>query len=143
MGAIGRSGLSPDRIVFEVTESEGIKDDKHLRNILDFCRKSGFRVALDDLGYGALNLLDALRPDFLNLHMDLVWEADREPYRVAVVSKLLEIAKDLGADHRRGGRDRGAVALTCRPWRGVRAGLLLRQAYLPAARPRLRADKKP
>jgi EAL domain-containing protein (putative c-di-GMP-specific phosphodiesterase class I) len=45
MGAIERSGLWADKIVFEVTESEEIKDSKHLRNTLDFYRKSGLRVA--------------------------------------------------------------------------------------------------
>jgi EAL domain-containing protein (putative c-di-GMP-specific phosphodiesterase class I) len=59
MGAIERSDLSPERIIFEVTESEEIKDDGHLRNILGFYRRNGFRIALDDLGagYASLNLL--------------------------------------------------------------------------------------
>jgi len=34
IGAIKRSVLSPDQIIFEATESEKIKDNKHLRNIL-------------------------------------------------------------------------------------------------------------
>ena len=98
MGAIGKSGLSPDRIVFEVTESEQIKDDRHLRNILDFYRKSGFKVALDDLGAGhsSPNLLAALRPDFVKLDMGLLQDVDRDPYRAAIASKLLELARDLG-----------------------------------------------
>ena len=42
-----------------MTESEEIKDDGHLRNILGFYRRNGFRIALDDLGagYASLNLL--------------------------------------------------------------------------------------
>lgn len=57
MGAIERSDPSPERIIFEVTESE--KDDGHLRNILGFYRRNGFRIALDGLGagYASLNLL--------------------------------------------------------------------------------------
>lgn len=98
MGAIKRSGLSPEQIIFEVTESAEIKDAKHLQNILDSYRKSGFRVALDDLGVGvtSLNLLRTLRPDFAKLDVDLVREVDRDPYRAVNVSKLLGIAKDLG-----------------------------------------------
>ncbi len=59
MGAIERSDLSPKRIIFELTESEEIKDDGHLRNILGFYLGNGFRIALDDLGagYASLNLL--------------------------------------------------------------------------------------
>ncbi len=60
MGALERSDLSPERIIFEVTESEEIKDDGHLRNILGFYYLgNGFRIALADLGagYASLNLL--------------------------------------------------------------------------------------
>jgi EAL domain-containing protein (putative c-di-GMP-specific phosphodiesterase class I) len=59
MGPIERSDLSPEKIIFEVTEIEEIKDDGHLRNILGFYRRNGFRIALDDLGagYASLNLL--------------------------------------------------------------------------------------
>lgn len=98
MGAIKRSGLFPEQVAFEVTKSAEVKDAKRLRNILGFYRKSGFRVALDDLGPGltSLNLLGTLRPDFAKLDIDLVREADRDPYRAVNVSKLLEIAKDLG-----------------------------------------------
>jgi EAL domain-containing protein (putative c-di-GMP-specific phosphodiesterase class I) len=59
IGALERSDLSPERIIFEVTESEEINDDWHLRNILGFYRSNGFRIALDNLGagYASLNLL--------------------------------------------------------------------------------------
>ena len=108
MGAIKRSGLSPDQVVFEVTESAEVKDAKHLPNILDFYRKSGFRVALDDLGVGvtSLNLLRTLRPDFAKLDVDLVREVDRDPYRAVNVSKLLEIEGPRGGRRRRRRRDR-------------------------------------
>ena len=98
MGAIERSDLPPGRIVFEVTESERVGDDKHLRKILDFYRKSGFKVALDDLGagYSSLNLLASLRPDFVKLDVGLVKDVDCDPYRATVAAKLLELAKDLG-----------------------------------------------
>lgn len=49
MTAIKESDISYNCIVFKVTESEHVRDDGHLRNILDFYRKSGFRIALDDL----------------------------------------------------------------------------------------------
>ena len=83
MGAIERSDLSPDRIVFEVTESEEIEDDKHLRSILNFYRRSGFRVALDDLdaGYSSLNRLTASRPDFVKLSPSLIRDVERNPYQ--------------------------------------------------------------
>jgi EAL domain-containing protein (putative c-di-GMP-specific phosphodiesterase class I) len=97
IGAIERSELSSDRVVFEITESEYVRDDRHLRNILDFYRRSGFKIALDDLGAGcsSLNLLAALRPDFVKLDARLDQDVDHGYYRAAIASKLLELAKDL------------------------------------------------
>jgi EAL domain-containing protein (putative c-di-GMP-specific phosphodiesterase class I) len=59
IGALERSDLSPERIIFEVTESEEINDDWHLQNILGFYHGNGFRIALGNLGagYASLNLL--------------------------------------------------------------------------------------
>lgn len=98
MGAIKRSGLAPEQVIVEVSESEAFKDNKHLRNVLNFYRAAGIRVALDDLGsgYTSLMLLDALRPDFAKLDMALVPHVDRDPYHAAVASRLLELAKELG-----------------------------------------------
>ena len=99
VGAIDKSfSLTPERIVFEVTESEEIKDSRHLLNILNFYRESGFRVALDDLGagYGSLNLMEKLRPDFVKLDIDLVRDVDTDSYKARIAAKLLELARDLG-----------------------------------------------
>ena len=98
MKAVEESGISSERIVFEVTESEEIKDGAHLKNILDFYRKGGFRVALDDLGsgYASLNLLAELRPDFVKLDIGLVGDVDRDPYKASIAQKLIELAHELG-----------------------------------------------
>ena len=98
MQAVKESGLSPERIVFEVTESEEIKDGSHLKNILDFYRKGGFRVALDDIGsgYASLNLMAELRPDFVKLDIGLIKDVDHDPYKASIARKLIELAHELG-----------------------------------------------
>lgn len=82
----------------QVTESEQIKDQKRLKRILGFCRESGFKVALDDVGAGSssLGLLSSLRPDFVKLDANLVRDVGRDPYHVKIASRLLKLAKDLG-----------------------------------------------
>ena len=91
------SDVLPERIVFEVTESEEVKDSRHLLEILNFYRESGFRVALDDLGagYGSLNLMEKLRPDFIKLDIDLIRDVDTDHYKARVAAKLLELAREL------------------------------------------------
>lgn len=97
MKAVEESGITSERIVFEVTESEEVRDGAHLKNILDYYRRSGFRVALDDLGsgYASLNLLAELRPDFVKLDSGLVSNVDSDPYRAMIARKLIELAHEL------------------------------------------------
>jgi EAL domain-containing protein (putative c-di-GMP-specific phosphodiesterase class I) len=95
--AVDRHGLDPDRVVFEVTESERIQDQGHLRGILDYYREAGFRIALDDLGagYASLNLLHQIRPDFVKLDMELVRDVDTDHYKAALAEALLGAANKL------------------------------------------------
>ncbi|MFS8859816.1 EAL domain-containing protein [Synechococcus sp. H60.4] len=96
--AISRAGIPPQRVVFEVNESDRSPDLDHLQRILRFYRQAGFRVALDDLGagYGSLNLLHQLQPDLIKLDRELIRGVDRDPYKAVIAEKLLELAQKLG-----------------------------------------------
>lgn len=96
--AVEEAGLTPERITFEVVESEEVHDTAHLLGILKVYREAGFGVALDDVGagYSSLNLLAKLRPDFIKLDMGLTRGVDTDPYKARVAMKLLEMSRDLG-----------------------------------------------
>jgi EAL domain-containing protein (putative c-di-GMP-specific phosphodiesterase class I) len=98
VAAINATAFNPERIVFEVVESDQIEDIGHLVRIADYYRSSGFKIALDDLGsgYGSLNLLGLLKPDFVKLDMQLIRGVDQDPFKAGIVRKLLEMARDLG-----------------------------------------------
>lgn len=98
MEAVEESGIPPERIVFEVTDSEEVRDTVHLASMVDYYREGGFGVALDDLGsgYGSLDLLAQLRPDFVKLDMGLVSKAGGVPYKASIARKLIELANELG-----------------------------------------------
>jgi EAL domain-containing protein (putative c-di-GMP-specific phosphodiesterase class I) len=98
--AIREGGIAPERVVFEVTESDEVRDPEHLLNIFEYYRKHGFRVALDDLGagYASLNLLTRLRPDFVKLDMQLIRGVDHDPYKAEVARMLLTMAQNLGVN---------------------------------------------
>ena len=100
VAAIQATAFNPERIVFEVVDSEQVEDPGQLVRISDFYRGSGFKIALGDLGsgYGSLNLLGLLRPDYVKLDMQLVRRVDREPFKAGIVRKLLEMAQDLGIE---------------------------------------------
>jgi EAL domain-containing protein (putative c-di-GMP-specific phosphodiesterase class I) len=96
--AVQEAGIAPERIVFEVVESDAVHDPEHLLSIVRFYRQQGFRIALDDLGagYGSLNLLTSLQPDFVKFDRELVHGVDGDPYKQKVFGKLVEMARELG-----------------------------------------------
>src|SRR5579883_2675409 len=98
--AVESAGLPPGRLVFEVVETEEVRDAEHLVRLLAEYRRAGFRVALDDIGagYSSLNLLARLQPDFVKIDMELIRGVDRDPYKAQVVGKLLEMARGLGVE---------------------------------------------
>lgn len=95
--AAASHGHDPANYVFEVVESDLAHDQQHLRDILDFYRSHGFRIALDDLGsgYASLNMLARLQPDFVKIDMELVREIHQSPVRQKILSRLIEMARDL------------------------------------------------
>lgn len=97
MQAIMQANLPPERVVFEVVESEEVADIDHLLNILLYYRENGFRVALDDLGAGfsSLNLLTKLQPDFIKLDMELIRDVDHDPYKAVITENIIDMARRL------------------------------------------------
>ena len=100
VAAVDQSGMSRHDVVFEIVETDRAHNPKHLRNILDFYRSAGFRVALDDVGagYSSLNLIHELRPDLLKLDMELIRGVDTDPYKARLVANLLDVAAALQID---------------------------------------------
>jgi len=95
---VSRQGTSPERYVFEVVETDEVRDPGHLEGILREYRRQGFRVALDDLGagYGSLELMQGIRPDFVKLDRAMVDGVSGDSYRASITARLIQMAKDLG-----------------------------------------------
>ena len=97
VAAATASGLTPDRIVFELIERNHVADEAHLLRIVDFYRAAGYGVALDDVGsgYSGLNLLSTLMPDYIKLDMHLIRDVDKDPIKQSIVGNMLEMARKL------------------------------------------------
>ncbi len=96
VAAVQELGLSPNQIVFEIIETEHAEENL-LRSILAVYRSAGFKVAIDDFGagYSSMNLILALRPDYLKLDMELIRGINKDPYKSELASSLLETARNL------------------------------------------------
>jgi EAL domain-containing protein (putative c-di-GMP-specific phosphodiesterase class I) len=95
--AIANSRMRPNQFVFEVVESDTVADPEHLPRILDFYREQGYLIALDDFGagYGSVNLLTKLKPDYIKFDMHLMRDVHLDRYKALVTSRLLDMAHKL------------------------------------------------
>lgn len=94
-----RLGVNPDRLVFEVVETENVEDTDHLKRILAYYKEKGFRYALDDVGegYSTLELLSDLQPHYMKLDMKYVQGVAVDTQKQQTASAFLAEAKRLGS----------------------------------------------
>ncbi len=88
-------GLSPGRVVLELTELFQVADIPLFVDSLQALRREGFRLAVDDFGTGFNNIqtLIELSPEFLKIDASLVTGAGRHHRR----RTFLEFLADFGA----------------------------------------------
>ncbi|MES2821529.1 MAG: EAL domain-containing protein [Pseudomonadota bacterium] len=93
---VQRSGVTPGRILFEITELGGAS--QRLPGVVERYRDAGARIAIDDFGagYSQLDRVLALQPDILKLDMRLFQEAARGGPSGEVVKALAKMAEKTG-----------------------------------------------
>lgn len=91
-------GFPLERIIFEVTEVEKVRDAQHLKNIMDEYRSHGLRVAIDDFGAGhsGLGLLSEFQPDLIKIDRAIVTGVDQRKPSRTIIKAMLEVCRDLG-----------------------------------------------
>lgn len=96
--AARRTRFRPDRLMFEFTENEEMRDVPHVRTIVAAYRRRGFTTAIDDFGagYAGLNLLAELQPDVIKLDMALIRAIDSSATRRTIVAAVVAMARELG-----------------------------------------------
>ncbi|MDO4263679.1 MAG: GGDEF domain-containing phosphodiesterase, partial [Deinococcus sp.] len=98
--ALDSSGLKPERLVLELTESVLLEDRERALEQLSYLREIGVQLALDDFGtgYSSLGLLKNLQGDILKIDSSFVrgGEIDVAGPGRAVVEFLVSLAHSLG-----------------------------------------------
>ncbi len=91
--------LDSSRFVFEVVETEQIKDTDHLRSILNYYQDNGFEYALDDVGsgYNTLSFLKELQPPYIKLDLTFVRDVDTDVEKQRVAKEILNLRNALGS----------------------------------------------
>ena len=97
LAAARKVDFAPEKIIFELTESEKISQPDHALRIIKDYQQRGFLTAIDDFGagYSGLNLLANFQPDIVKLDMALTRDVDHDAVRRAIVSGIIGTCKAL------------------------------------------------
>lgn len=95
--ALADSGLAPDCLELEVTESTLIQDSERFILALQALKSLGIRISIDDFGTGYSNLsyLQRFSIDKLKIDQSFVRRLLDGPQQRAIVSAIIQIARSL------------------------------------------------
>ena len=98
LGALADTGLAPDRLDLELTESLLVNNDDLVRVTLGRLRALGVKVSLDDFGtgYSSLSYLKAFSVDKVKIDQSFVRDLAHDRHSAAVVRAVVGLARDLG-----------------------------------------------
>lgn len=98
LGFLLESGLSPSRVVVELTEHERVADSLALKRRISALRAMGVCLALDDFGDGhsSLRLWAELSPEFVKIDKYFIAGLHADPLRFQCVKALRQLGEVFG-----------------------------------------------
>ncbi|ARS28056.1 two-component system response regulator [Sphingomonas sp. KC8] len=95
---VAKSGLPPQRVQIEITETAIFDDDLRAAETLQRLRGLGFRIALDDFGTGYSSLFNIrnFALDCLKIDKSFIDGLGREVESAAIVNSVTHLARSLG-----------------------------------------------
>lgn len=95
---IRETGIFPENLTLEVTESLAINDMTRMKQILADIRSLGVKVALDDFGtgYSSLNHIREMPLDVIKIDRCFVIDIGRDEFQTAFVKMVAELASAIG-----------------------------------------------
>jgi EAL domain-containing protein (putative c-di-GMP-specific phosphodiesterase class I) len=95
--ALRASGIAPERLELEITESALLQDDQATLSILHALRALGTRIAMDDFGtgYSSLSYLRSFPFDTIKIDRSFVSELQTHDECVAIVRSIIGLGNSL------------------------------------------------
>ncbi len=94
---LAETNVDPNRLVFEVTESDIMEDQMTAARALARLKELGIRIALDDFGtgYSSLGYIHSLPLDMLKIDGSFVRRLEMDPKSVEIVRTFVNLARSL------------------------------------------------
>ncbi len=98
IGIVKNIGVSPNSIIFELTESVLLKEYDYINEIIFELDSAGFKIALDDFGtgYSSIDYLRKFPISFLKIDRSLMTDFPTSIHDISIVSALISLSHDLG-----------------------------------------------
>lgn len=96
--ALKDTGLQPEYLELEITESVFIESLQHAVETLKKLKQLGIRIALDDFGtqYSSLSYLESLPIDTLKIDRSFMNEISLDPTQVKIIEQIINLGHILG-----------------------------------------------
>ena len=94
---LGHLGISPSKIVMEISEREAIRNYDVFRNASEYYKGLGFSIAVDDIGagYSSLETVIELRPEFLKVDISLIHGIASDSIKQEIVRGIVAMAHSM------------------------------------------------
>ena len=91
------TGVKPDNLVLEVTESLAINDMNRMKKIIKSIKELGVKIALDDFGtgYSSLNYIKQLDLDIIKVDRTFIKDISDDDYAQAFIKLITELSDKL------------------------------------------------
>ncbi|MDA8402637.1 MAG: EAL and GGDEF domain-containing protein [Desulfobacteraceae bacterium] len=88
-----------DRVIIELTERFYIQDYDSLVETVEFFRRKGFKIALDDLGAGftRLKLLSQIQPNIIKIDRFLISDIHKSTKKQLLVDAIVSFCRKMGS----------------------------------------------
>jgi EAL domain-containing protein (putative c-di-GMP-specific phosphodiesterase class I) len=93
------ANLRGDNIVFEVTERFAIENYELFQKEQNYFSSLGFGLAVDDIGsgYGSLEAIAHLRPQYVKVDISIIREIHNNPVKQELLKAIADIARKINA----------------------------------------------
>lgn len=91
-----KHNMSPETIIFEITERTSIEDYKSFRKALDNYLEEGYKIAIDDTGagYSGLKTISETKPHYIKIDMDIVRNVHIDSFKKSLIKSLVSLCQD-------------------------------------------------
>lgn len=92
---LAKHNMSPDCIIFEITEKTCIEDYKGFKQALSNYVDQGYKIAIDDTGsgYSGLKMLNETKPHYVKIDMDLIRDIDKDYFKQSLLECFVKLSE--------------------------------------------------